>query len=403
DTRTAELGIACEACHGPAERHLKAHESPLHRVIARRQDHADPTIFNPGRADHVKSAEACGQCHAIRHNRHLDQWHQHGVQFQPGGDLEARAPLVHYDGTDLEVPGNEKKRALMEGSFWSDGQVRVSGREFNGLAATACFTRGQMSCLSCHSLHHYQDTDDQLGRGMDGNQACLQCHDSIGKNLTRHTHHPTGSSGSLCYNCHMPHTSYGLLKAIRSHTIDSPTVATSVKTGRPNACNLCHLDRSLGWTQRHLEEWYGTPKVTLSAEEETLSAAVLWLLKGDAGQRALLAWHLGWPTARAVSGTNWLVPFLAETLTDPYAVVRYIGERSLKSIPGFEQLVYDYVGPATERQRARQQILDAWRKAPRPVDAPSGTVLLEASGAMQEGAIRALLRQRNHRKMELLE
>ena len=30
-----------------------------------------------------------------------------------------------------------------------------------------------------------------------------------------------------------------------------------LETGRPNACNLCHLDRTLAWTAKHLEGWYG--------------------------------------------------------------------------------------------------------------------------------------------------
>ena len=164
-----------------------------------------------------------------------------------------------YDGVGLNAPGQEQKRGLMEGSFWSDGQVRVSGREFNGLAASACFKRGEMSCLSCHSLHHYQDPDDQLGARMEGNQACLQCHSSFAAKLESHTHHRAESTGSLCYNCHMPFTTYGLLKAIRSHTITSPTVRSSLATGRPNACNLCHLDKSLGWTAQKLNGWYGQP------------------------------------------------------------------------------------------------------------------------------------------------
>ena len=46
----------------------------------------------------------------------------------------------------------------------------------------------------------------------------------------------------------MTATTYGLVKAIRSHLIDSPTVESSLTTGRPNACNLCHLDRTLDWT-----------------------------------------------------------------------------------------------------------------------------------------------------------
>ena len=34
--------------------------------------------------------------------------------------------------------------------------------------------------------------------------------------------------------------------------IESPDVATTLKTGRPNACNLCHLDKTLDWTAEHL-------------------------------------------------------------------------------------------------------------------------------------------------------
>jgi hypothetical protein len=36
--------------------------------------------------------------------------------------------------------------------------------------------------------------------------------------VTAHTHHASNSSGNECYNCHMPHTTYGVLSAIRSTT-----------------------------------------------------------------------------------------------------------------------------------------------------------------------------------------
>src|SRR4029078_8568217 len=111
---------------------------------------------------------------------------------------------------------------------------------------------------------------------------CLQCH-ADEKYATRgHTHHEASSSGSRCYNCHMPHTTYGLLKAIRSHTIDIPSVAASVQVGRPNACNLCHGDQTLGWTARYLQEWYSIAPPDLEDDQRNISAAVLWALQGDA-------------------------------------------------------------------------------------------------------------------------
>ncbi len=401
DSRAAELGIACEACHGPAENHLRANANPSRRYALHSAGVGDPTIFNPARKNHVKSAETCGQCHAIRHRNNKEQWNAEGLHFWPGEEIEAKAPLVKYDGADLQAPGNERKRHLMEGSFWSDGQVRVSGRDFSALAASACYTRGEISCLSCHSMHQYESTAHQLARGKEGNEACIQCHTTYAAKLEQHTRHRPGSPGSLCYNCHMPHTTYGLLKAIRSHTINSPEVRSSLATGRPNACNLCHLDRSLGWTAAQLHDWYGHQVPQLTEAQKTIPAGVSWLLQGDAGQRALIAWHMGWEPARRTSGSNWMPRFLAETLVDPYSTVRYISGRSLKRFAGFEGFSYDYIAPAAQRENARLRAIETSRgqtdvtKA--PVQAPPGP------GSLADEAIAALLRQRDNRRLELLE
>jgi len=392
-SRAAELGIACEACHGPAEEHVRVNSDPARRYAQHHSGRPDPTIYNPARQNHIKSSETCGQCHAIRHNLNKELWNQEGLHFWPGEDIESKAPLVQYDGANLNAPGNEKKRALMEGCFWNDGQVRVSGRDFSGMAASACYKRGELSCLSCHSMHNYQDNDDQLRPRMEGNHACLQCHTSFATKIDQHTHHAAGSSGSLCYNCHMPHTSYGLLKAIRSHTINSPSVQSSLDTGRPNACNLCHLDKPLGWTAARLNEWYRQPVPSMTDEQKDIAASATWLLKGDAGQRALIAWHMGWEPAKAVSGASWLPRYLAEILVDPYSTVRYIAGRSLKAFPGYGQFSYDYIAPANERAAARERALEIWRghDTNRPGSLPS------------DERTAALLRQRNDRHMELLE
>jgi formate-dependent nitrite reductase cytochrome c552 subunit len=140
--------------------------------------------------------------------------------------------------------------------------VRVSGREYNGLIDSPCYERATetartLTCFSCHSMHIGADdrrgastwaAAHQVSPGMETNAACLSCHKQFRTNATTHTRHQNESSGSRCYNCHMPYTSYGLLKALRSHQISSPSVTASVQTGRPNACNACHLDKTLGWT-----------------------------------------------------------------------------------------------------------------------------------------------------------
>jgi len=160
----------------------------------------------------------------------------------------------------------------------------------------------------------------------------------------------------------MPHTTYGLLKAVRSHRLDSPSVATGIATGRPNACNQCHLDKTQAWAAEHLDEWYDIPKPGVSGDEVEIPASVLWALRGDAGQRALAAWSFGWPEALGVSGSDWVAPILAELAADPYDAVRYIALRSVKRLGGFADFEADFMQLKEEMALVREQILDRWRQ-----------------------------------------
>jgi hypothetical protein len=189
---------------------------------------------------------------------------------------------------------------------------------------------------------------------MEENRACLPCHAEYNADdtLAAHSRHLPESTGSNCYNCHMPYTAYGLLKATRSHQIDSPTVASSLETGRPNACNQCHLDRSLRWAAESLEAWYGQAQPELTEIQQAVPAALIWLLSGDAGQRALMAWSMGWEAARQASGAEWMPQFLTQLLLDPYDAVRLIAHRSLRQHVGFEDFAFNFVGSQPQRQAA---------------------------------------------------
>jgi hypothetical protein len=198
----------------------------------------------------------------------------------------------------------------------------------------------------------------------------------------------------------MSYTTYGLLKAIRSHQIDSPSVTTSQVTGRPNACNQCHLDQTLAWTANHLADWYGIDSQLLSADEQTIAASVLWLLSGDAGQRALMAWSYGWPSAQQVSGTEWMAPYLAQLLEDPYAAVRLMAERSLRSVVGQDNLGYDFLGLSSEHAAARRRVIDTWSRAQHR---PNRAVLIDSQGQLIQAELRRLLDQRDDRPITLVE
>jgi hypothetical protein len=177
---------------------------------------------------------------------------------------------------------------------------------------------------------HDSAPDDQLASGRDGDGACAPCHDTARYAATSHTHHAPGSPGSACMGCHMPMTAYALLKAIRSHRIDSPQAKDLASSDRPNACNLCHLDRTLAWTGATLEAWYGQRGPTPPA---TAPAGAAWLLSGDPGQRAIAAAAMASPGARATVPPRWQAPLLRAAMADPYAAVRFIAARSLRALP----------------------------------------------------------------------
>ena len=430
DTKVAEFGISCEACHGPGEKHIAFHrttqdpsglverQSSVSDTVASDAESGNPDlqnqvdpIVNPRDLDHRLSSQVCGNCHAMA--THLDpKTRNDGHTFRPGKSLSDSRHVYRCNPSSeslLKKQGQDPK-AFFESVFWKDGMIRVSGREFNGLADSPCYQKGTMSCLSCHAVHK-EDGDsrstadwanDQLAIDMDGDHACTQCHDAADYG-ERHTHHDLAGSGSRCYNCHMPHTTYGLMKAMRSHQISSPDVGRDQQAERPNACNLCHLDQPLSWTADKLESWYGIEKPILDEAESNLATGVLWSLQGDAGIRAIVAWHMGWKPAMQASQADWMARYLTHLLTDPYDVVRYIAGRSLKAIQGFEDLDYDYVAAIKDRLAAQTAAVMRWDELHDGDSSTGDHLLVDPEGELLLQKFRDLAGQRNDRDMFLNE
>ncbi len=407
DSRAAELGISCEACHGPGERHVTARRNA--------PDGSKPgaaelrgEIVQPEHLDAKRSSEVCGFCHSMKWIDRSEPWRDRGFRYRPGDDLEATTPLIQPTKVDA-LPGLReylsKNPDLLGDFFWSDGMGRVSGREYNSVAASPCFKGGNFSCLSCHSLHE-SEPSDLLAENRRDNRACIQCHPSFGTEaaLTRHTHHLPMSSGSECYNCHLPHTTYGVLSAIRSHQISNPRVADQLATGRPNACSLCHLDRPLAWVDRTLAEWFRQPVNTLDETQKSVAEGARLALMGDAGQRALAAWHFGWKPAQQASGVHWLPLVLGALLDDPYSAVRCLAERSLRATPGLLPTGYDFVAEPDTRPPASAEVWRRWfttTSVDAPMPAPFSGPIAGPDDVRQRA--QPLLESRNHRPLRLRE
>ncbi len=418
DSRVAEFGIACEACHGEGREHIAQNRNPIRRFALHVKHAADPTVTNAARLKGPESTLACGQCHSVFAFTNMDtklDFNRNGRDFRPGKkDLGQRFVLqpAEPDHPDQKAFINRTEPHYIGDRFWPDGMVRVTGREMNGVQASPCFRGGDFSCLSCHEMHRTSGSEadlktwrrNQLKPGMDGDAACLQCHQKFAANVTAHSHHAPESAGSRCYNCHMPNTTFGLLRAMRSHQVSTPTVQESVTRGRPNACSLCHLDKTLAWTAEKLRDWYQKPAPELSADDSTISAGVQWIMKGDAAQRAIVLWGMGWEPAQRAAGRDWFYPFAIYGLSDPYAAVRFVSWKSLQSLPGFADFPFTYTADEAIRNESVAAAYQKWWQEVRTIDSvfkPETT--LDSLGHYQPELFRRLRSERNQTPVLLAE
>ena len=240
-----EPGIGCEMCHGPAARHIAS----ITEGTTYDKGPLDPPV-DFKRISNQAFVGICAQCHmqsAMRESLGELNYSRSGSFFRQ----------------NQSIPFGEFTRK----GFYKDGRFGQSTFIVEALERTQCFRKGQVSCGSCHDPHSHDFSTNQTSLKFKDqpDQMCVGCHTQFADKSTAaaHTHHGPTSEGSRCISCHMPPIMDALAFGARTHQIDDiPNAEMTLHFGQqdsPNACLLCHKDKTAAWVQSELLSWKSNP------------------------------------------------------------------------------------------------------------------------------------------------
>ena len=231
----SEWNVGCEECHGAGSEHS-----------------AHPTrdnILNPGRMDYVRANDTCIQCHS-----------QGRPVKSPVNGKYYDWPVGFHVGLNLAEYWRleDHKLGALTFTHFPDGTAHKNRMQGNDFIQSLMYTRG-VTCFSCHDPH---GTPNQAILRKPVNEICLTCHGPNTQNgphaatIEAHTHHPADSPGSQCVACHMPKIEQTIANVnVSSHTFHFVTPTDTDVLKIPNACNVCHNDKSTAWATGILMSW----------------------------------------------------------------------------------------------------------------------------------------------------
>jgi predicted CXXCH cytochrome family protein len=245
DTRSSELNVSCEACHGPGSAHV---------AWAQRQQHfwSKWTANDPARGLAVQLGNK------PETERRASMRTGDILSFTEGTELKACA-VCHSRRTALTnefLPAEGYDQhylaaLLSDDLYYVDGQIKDEVFEYNSFRQSRMFAKG-VTCSDCHDPHSAE---------LRGNtkSVCLQCHDGTRYDVSTHHHHEDAANQRApgCVDCHMPQRTYMVVDPRRDHSFRVPRPDLTVGLGVPNACQKCHAGQPEPWAAARVKEWLG--------------------------------------------------------------------------------------------------------------------------------------------------
>lgn len=231
----AEIGVGCEACHGPGEAHL-AWANDLETTQSAWVGLTETGLTIDMAAGGETYLQQCATCHSRRE------------PFEDGNPLPG---TPYHDAYRLSP--------LRDGSYHADGQILDEVYVYGSFLQSKMYAKG-VTCNNCHEPHSAE-------RRVEGNGLCTQCHSEAGNadfptlalkayDDPSHHFHEIGTEGAQCKSCHMIERDYMVVDGRRDHSFRIPRPDLSIETRSPNACNDCHSDQTAAWAATAVEGWF---------------------------------------------------------------------------------------------------------------------------------------------------
>lgn len=312
-TTWTELGVGCEACHGPGSAHVSlmqnggAARAPVGLGLTARLDERQGVAWTVDASTGVpvrsrprtseREIEVCARCHARR-----SQLTDAAIAGEPFEDA--------FRATLLEP-------AL----FHADGQPRDEVYNYASFAESRMHAKG-VTCGDCHDPH--------AGTlRLPGNATCTRCHQADRFDVTAHTRHRAGTAAAACATCHMPVATYMVVDPRHDHSFRIPRPDRAVALGVPDVCtSACHSGKSPAWAAAVIRQRTGRDPAGYQSFAETFAAAdtaaagVTARLNTIAGDAAMPAMVRASAVQRMQNRTDVDVAAIALLLSDTSPLVR---------------------------------------------------------------------------------